>query len=203
MQLGLNLSNTKPLNLLPDDGEVFLFSDFFADKANRYLEQLEEFIDWKQEEIVMFGKRMNVPRLTAWYGDPGANYAYSGIKLEPFPWTPLLSEIKHKIEKQSSYSYNSVLLNLYRDGRDSMGWHSDDEPELGKNPVIASVSFGEHRKFHFRHKDKKYDSVKLELGHGSLLVMTGETQHHWQHQVPKSKRAMKSRINLTYRRIVY
>lgn len=201
MQLGINFSDTHNSNLLPGDGEALLYSQLVGDSADVYFKELLETIQWEEEEITMFGKRMKVPRLIAWHGDADASYTYSGVKHDPHPWTPLLSEIRVRVENQSSCKYNSVLLNLYRDGSDSMGWHSDDEPELGENPVIASVSFGQERKFHFRHKQKKYDSVKLELGHGSLLVMKGETQHHWQHQVPKSKKILKPRINLTFRMV--
>lgn len=201
MKHGLDLFNSLPGNFLPEGGDVLLYPHFFSEDANRYLLELQEGIAWREEEIVMFGKRMKVPRLTAWYGDKGASYSYSGIKLEPLPWTPILVDIKARIEGRTSTQYNSVLLNFYRDGTDSMGWHSDDEPELGKNPSIASVSFGEVRKFHFRHKLKKIDTVKLELGHGSLLLMKGATQHHWQHQLPKSKRVMGPRINLTFREV--
>jgi len=157
-------------------------------------------IGWQEAEITMFGKQMKIPRLQAWYGDK--NYAYSGIQLTPLPLTETLMSIKERIEPLSGVVYNSVLLNLYRDGNDSMGWHSDDEPELGEQPTIGSVSFGQARKFHLRHKTKKLPSVKFELGSGSFLLMKDEIQTHWQHQIPKIKKPMEPRINLTFRVII-
>ncbi|MBL7777558.1 MAG: alpha-ketoglutarate-dependent dioxygenase AlkB [Chitinophagales bacterium] len=164
--------------------------------------QLKESIEWRSEEIKIFGRWVMQPRLTAWYGNAGKTYRYSGIEMKPLPWTPYLLEIKNKVEKQCDVSFNSVLLNYYRTGADSMGWHSDDEPELGKNPVIASVSFGAERLFCLRHKKEKSLQVKLKLTAGSLLIMTGETQHHWQHAIPKTTKPIGERINLTFRKII-
>jgi alkylated DNA repair dioxygenase AlkB len=146
----------------------------------------------------MYGKRINFPRLTAWYGDNDKPYSFSGITLNPLSWTKTLSEIKNRIEPKAGVSFNSVLLNLYRDGNDSISWHTDAEPELGKNPVIASVNFGETRNFQLRHIETK-EKVEIELVHGSLLIMQGELQHFWQHQVPKTAKKIKDRINLTFR----
>jgi alkylated DNA repair dioxygenase AlkB len=142
-----------------------------------------------------------VPRLSAWYGDAGAVYTYSGLRLEPLPWTPVLLEIKQATERLSGTRFNSVLLNLYRDGQDSMGWHSDDEPELGPEPVIASVSLGALRRFVFQHKKRRW-RIALDLEPGSVLLMAGATQHHWRHALPKTRRPVAPRINLTFRTIL-
>jgi alkylated DNA repair dioxygenase AlkB len=146
----------------------------------------------------MYGKRINFPRLTAWYGDNDKPYSFSGITLNPLVWTKTLLEIKNRIEPKAGVCFNSVLLNLYRDGNDSISWHTDAEPELGKNPVIASVNFGETRNFQLRHIETK-EKIEIELVHGSLLIMQGELQHFWQHQVPKTSKKIKDRINLTFR----
>lgn len=190
-------------NLLPKDGCTVFYPHFFEKSVsdNLFL-QLKESIAWRAEEIKIYGRWVMQPRLTAWYGDEGKAYRYSGIEMKPLPWTPYLLEIKNKIEKQCDVSFNSVLLNYYRTGADSMGWHSDDEPELGKNPVIASVSFGAERMFCLRHKEDKKLQVKVKLTSGSLLYMGGETQHHWQHALPKTAKPVGKRINLTFRRIV-
>jgi alkylated DNA repair dioxygenase AlkB len=156
-------------------------------------------IDWQQEEIVLFGRRHLVPRLVAWHGDPGSAYAYSGTAHEPHPWTPTLTAIRQRIEALTDHTFNSVLLNLYRNGSDGMGWHTDDEPELGRNPVIASVSFGATRRFKLRHRKRRAAVTTLELTHGSLLLMAGNTQHAYVHAVPKTAVVSGERINLTYR----
>lgn len=156
-------------------------------------------INWKQDDIEMFGKRMPLPRLTAWYGD-GA-YTYSGIRSQPNPWNRGLLFMKQQIEAATGAHFNSVLLNWYRDGEDYLNWHADDEPELGSEPVIASANFGETRDFLLRRHDDKQRKLKIPLGHGSLLVMRGALQRHWQHAVPKRKRVAGSRFNLTFRHI--
>lgn len=155
-------------------------------------------IAWSQRSIIVHGRKVAQPRLTAWYGD--ASYTYSGIRNDPLPWTPLLLEIKATIEGLLGIEFNSVLLNLYRDGRDSIGYHSDDEKELGPEPIIASLSFGAERIFAFRHKRAEYGDVSVNLTDGSLLVMLGETQKNWLHGIAKVKEAG-PRINLTFRRI--
>ena len=136
-----------------------------------------------------------------WYGDPDAGYRYSGIDHQPRPWTPELQAIRARVEKQCQCIFNSVLANLYRDGKDSMGCHADDEKELGRNPVIASLSLGDERLFKLHHKNSKA-TLDIILGHGDLLVMAGTLQHHWQHSVPKTKKFKTGRINLTFRRIL-
>jgi alkylated DNA repair dioxygenase AlkB len=159
-------------------------------------------IDWRQEDILIFGERRRVPRLVAWHGDPGATYVYSGTVHEPVPWTADLQRIRTRAEALTGQRYNGVLLNLYRDGRDGMGWHADDEPELGPNPVIASVSLGATRRFCLRHRRRKDLKLDLLLPHGSLLCMSGATQHHWVHALPKTRRPVGERINLTLRLVV-
>jgi len=153
---------------------------------------------WRQDSIVLFGKRHLQPRLTAWYGD--ASYTYSGLRLDPLPWTPLLAELRQAVEHACGRSFNSVLLNYYRNERDSMGMHSDDEPELGPEPAIASLSFGATRSFVLRHKRNKR-TLKLALDDGSLLLMSGTLQSHWLHGIHKATRALGERINLTFRYI--
>lgn len=180
-------------------GEYFYIPNFFTKKeSDFYLETLLEKIEWKQEEMNMYGKTIKFPRLTAWYGDNDKPYSFSGINLNPNTWTKELQEIKEKIEPKSNATFNSVLLNLYRNGNDSISWHTDAEKELGINPIIASVNFGATRKFQLRHKETK-EKIEIELKHGSLLIMRGELQHFWQHQVPKTKQLVGKRINLTFR----
>jgi alkylated DNA repair dioxygenase AlkB len=159
-------------------------------------------IPWKSEEIVLWGRKIRQPRLTAWFGDPGCDYTYSGIHLNPSRWTEILSDIKARVEAAIGSSFNSVLLNYYRDHRDSMGFHSDDEPELGPRPVIASLSLGADRVFVMKHKTRRdLKPVRLRLASGSLLLMKGDTQRCWRHGVPKETQPCGPRINLTFRRI--
>lgn len=170
----------------------------------RVLQHLIAEIPWRSEEVVIWGRRVLQPRLIAWYGDPGRSYAYSGIELEPLPWTPLLFDIKSRVEDAASTKFNSVLLNYYRDNRDSVGFHSDDEPELGARPAIASLSLGEERTFVLKHKTlKSVSPVRLHLASGSLLVMKGDTQHCWKHAIPKESRPCGPRVNLTFRQIIH
>jgi len=186
---------------LPDAEIRYLPGAFTQADADRLFDALRRGIDWRQEQITLFGQRRLVPRLVAWHGDPGARYTYSGAVHEPLPWTPALLELRDRVESLAGQPFNSVLLNLYRDGRDGMGWHADDEPELGRDPVIASVSLGATRRFRLRHR-KHRDTIHVDLGHGSLLLMQGPTQHHWVHAVPKTSRPVGERINLTFRRIL-
>ncbi|MCC9136581.1 alpha-ketoglutarate-dependent dioxygenase AlkB family protein [Pontibacter silvestris] len=192
----------KSLQRLPlPDAEVYYSPHFFdVEESNTYLQELLQTINWKQESIKLFGKLQPMPRLTAWYGDKG--YTYSGLHNTPQPWLPVLQRLKEQVEEASEQAYNSVLLNLYRSGNDSMGWHADDEAELGQDPNIASVSLGGERKFGFRHKSNKAQkNIYITLQHGSLLLMQGPTQHAWQHNLPKTQRAVMPRINLTFRNI--
>ena len=196
------LFNNENNNLLPVDGEVKYIPRFFtAEQSTRYLDQLKTVIQWKQEPVILFGKQIMQPRLTAYCGDPDHPYGYSGIMMETQPWYPFMQEIRERVENFTQHSFNGVLLNYYRDGQDSMGWHRDNEKELGLNPVIASVSFGAERKFQFRHYRQKDKRVSILLHHGSLLVMKGSTNHHWEHQLPKSKQVTSERINLTFRSV--
>jgi len=186
------------------DADVVLYQNFFnKQESNEFFKKLKNDIEWRQDKMKIYGNEINLPRLTAWYGDNDKNYTFSGITLNPKNWTNELIDIKNIVEQVSSYKFNSVLLNLYRNGKDSISWHTDAEPELGKNPVIVSVSFGANRKFQLRHKLKKdVDTVSMDLTHGSLLIMKGTTQHFWQHQIPKTNENNNERINLTFRKIL-
>lgn len=178
----------------------FLYIENFFDKnvSDKYFQKLIETIDWQQQKMNMYGKEILFPRLTSWYGDNDKPYSFSGITLQPNEWNKELLEIKNKIETKVDVLFNSVLLNRYRDGNDSISWHTDAENELDKNPVIASVNFGQTRKFQLKHIETK-EKIEIELTHGSLLIMEGELQHFWKHQVPKTTQKVKERINLTFR----
>ncbi len=166
------------------------------------LQELLEYTPWRSEEITLYGKRYRQPRLSAWYGDPDSRYAYSGLALEPLPWTDTLLAIRHRLEDLSGGHFNSVLLNYYRDQRDSMGMHADDETELGPDPLIASLSLGDTRTLVLKHRQRPdLDSLRLPLAHGSLLLMGGSTQRCWKHGINKEKTPCGPRINLTFRLI--
>jgi alkylated DNA repair dioxygenase AlkB len=198
--VNLPLLSTEPLRLDLPDADVRLWRPAFQPaEADAVLSVLRSRIDWQQEDIVIFGERRRVPRLVAWHGDPGTAYTYSGTTHEPLPWTPELRRVRHRAEELTGHRYNSVLLNLYRDGRDGMGWHADDEPELGREPVIASVSLGETRRFKLRHRRSRIAASALDLAHGDLLLMAGVTQHHYLHAVPKTAKPVGERVNLTFR----
>ncbi len=172
-----------------------------ASVADQWLEQLTQQTPWQQPQVRIYGRQLAVPRLVAWYGDADASYRYSGLSHQPLPWTPLLAQIRAQVEQAAGQPLNGVLLNYYRDGQDSMGWHSDDEAELGANPLIASLNLGGTRRFDLRRKGHNRIEHSLHLQHGSLLVMRGPTQHHWQHQVAKTRTPCASRLNLTFRLI--
>jgi alkylated DNA repair dioxygenase AlkB len=166
------------------------------------LQRLIEDCHWQEETVTLFGKTYRQPRLVAWYGDAGTDYTYSGTRHVPTPWTGELQRLCRRVEKLTGSRYNSVLLNLYRDGGDSMGLHADDEPELGENPVIASLSLGEQRTLYFRHRHRRdRETFNLPLPHASLLVMRGATQRNWKHGIRKSRRPLGPRLNLTFRRV--
>jgi alkylated DNA repair dioxygenase AlkB len=186
------------------DGEVFFLERLeLGDRQDAVLQRLIAEVAWRREKIFVWGRLVYQPRLTAWYGDRGSDYTYSGITLVPLPWSDLLLDIKRRVEVVSESSFNSVLLNYYRDNRDSMGFHSDDEAELGERPVIASLSLGEERTFVLKHRrDKLVKPVRIRLGSGSLLLMKGETQRYWKHGIAKEGRVCGPRVNLTFRRIV-
>ena len=200
-----HLFRTQPtLERVPlQDAEIYYLRELpLAQTAEGLMTQLIDEVPWRAENIVVWGKTFLQPRLTAWYGDNGANYSYSGIHLDPLPWTHTLIDIKNRVETLAGIDFNSVLLNYYRDHRDSMGLHSDEEPELGRRPVIASVSLGEERTFVLKHKTRRdLRSVRLKLASGSLLLMKGETQHYWKHGIEKETRPCGPRVNLNFRRI--
>lgn len=170
--------------------------------ADQWLAALQADVPWQQPKVFVHGRQHPVPRLLAWYGDSEASYRYAGLTHQPLPWTPLLAEIRARIEAEAGQRLNAVLLNYYRDGQDSMGWHSDDEAVLGPNPLIASLSLGGTRRFDLRRKGTNRIEHSLSLEHGSLLVMAGATQHHWQHQVAKTRSLCAPRLNLTFRLVL-
>ena len=194
-------SQTKQVFDLPD-AEVDYFPNMFEERhATHLFDSLLNKVQWVQNKIRFYGKQSLVPRLEAWYGDPGKSYSYSGIRMDPKPWIEELLEIKKAIEPIAKTRFNSVLINYYRDGQDRVAWHSDDEKELGIEPIIGSVSLGAERKFKLRHKgfDKNGRQAEIILAHGSLLVMKGPTQHFWKHEIPRTARPVGKRINLTFR----
>ncbi|WIO73080.1 alpha-ketoglutarate-dependent dioxygenase AlkB [Porticoccaceae bacterium LTM1] len=201
-------SNTPQQVLLPGspdahepECELFYVPDFLcSDTGVKLFDELRNQVNWQQDRLNIGGREVAIPRLNAWYGDTGANYSYSGIQLQTHPWFPALTELKEQVCKLANHAFNSALLNYYRDGKDSVAWHSDDEPELGPMPQIASVSLGATRVFQLRHK-KTGQRYNLPLESGSLLVMKGATQKYWQHQVPKQLDIIQPRINITFRRV--
>lgn len=189
-------------NILPYDGEVHYYGPIFNfDKSKQYLETLLNTIEWKNDEVMIFGKHIITKRKVAWYGDGEYVYSYSNSKKQSLPWTKELLELKQIIETKTNTKFNSCLLNLYHNGDEGMAWHSDDEKSLGEQTVIASISFGADRKFSLKHKTTK-ESRSIVLEKGSLLVMKGKTQTHWLHSLPKSKKVKSPRINLTFRTFV-
>ncbi|HSF00823.1 MAG TPA: alpha-ketoglutarate-dependent dioxygenase AlkB [Nitrososphaeraceae archaeon] len=189
-------------NILPKDGTVNYYGKILTLKeANQYLDLLLQNILWQNDEAVIFGKHIITKRKTAWYGNSDYLYTYSNTTKQALAWTRELSDLKQIVEKKVETKFNSCLLNLYHDGNEGVGWHSDDEKSLGKNAIIASLSFGAERKFSFKHKQTK-KTVSLVLEHGSLLVMKDVTQANWLHSLPKSKKITRPRISLTFRTIV-
>ena len=194
-------SSTSLFNLLPCDGVVIHHGEVLPPpEADRLFVVLTDDVPWQHDEVVLYGRHITTARQMAWYGDEGAAYTYSGITRRPQAWTPDLLALKIIVEQISGAVFNSCLLNFYADGTQGMGWHSDDEKMLGRDPTIASVSLGAARRFCFKHR---VTGVKTEtlLDHGSLLVMSGSTQHHWLHSLPKAARVTHPRINLTFRLI--
>ncbi len=187
---------------MPNADVTFYRNCFDLQESNEIFQILRDEINWRQDKMKLYGKDIDLPRKTAWYGDRDKSYTFSGIHLNPEPWTPILLKVKERIEEVARVQFNSVLLNLYRHGNDGISWHTDAEPELGENPVIGSVSFGGARRFMFRHGQDKNLKAEVELTHGSFLLMAGETQHFWQHQIPKTARQVEPRINLTFRVII-
>lgn len=185
------------------DGLLYYLPQFLApDEASVLGAELTTSLDWQQHRLKLFGRERLTPRLCAWYGDADARYGYSGQALEPLPWTAPLAALRQRLEAALGCPLNSVLANLYRDGADSMGWHSDDEARLGPQPIIASLSLGATRRFMLRHRRRRdLQTLALALEHGTLLVMAGDMQRHWHHAVPKTRRPVGARINLTFRRV--
>lgn len=182
------------------DGEILYDRNFLSSvEASRYFKILRYETAWQQDQIKVFGKVYDQPRLTALYANNNFPYSYSNITMYPSPFSATLLEIKEKVEQQLKKEFTTCLLNLYRHGQDSNGWHADNEKELGKNPIIASVSLGAERMFHMKHRTDNSQKIKINLIHGSLLVMSGSTQHYWLHQIPKTKKHVEERINLTFR----
>jgi alkylated DNA repair dioxygenase AlkB len=199
----LNLFDKEPIFLNLPDAEFIYYPNFFSkEKADLFLETLSKEIAWKQDDITIFGKKIAQPRLTALYGNEGKSYGYSNIVMQPHPFNSALTFIKEEIETITNEHFTTGLLNLYRNERDSNGWHSDNEKELGRDPVIASVSFGEARMFQIKHNTKKEIRQSLLLEHGSLLVMKNGAQIHYKHQIPKATQPKNPRINLTFRKIL-
>jgi alkylated DNA repair dioxygenase AlkB len=195
-----SLFQSEPIVLNLPDAEIIYYPHFFDKKeADAIFAQLTNDIPWQQDDIRVFGKIHPQPRLTALFGNEGKPYSYSNIKMQPHPWNPLLQKIKSLVESVADTNFTTVLLNQYRDGKDSNGWHADNEKELGTNPIIASVSFGAERVFQLKHNSILGLKQNILLEHGSLLVMKGTTQHFWKHQIPKTAKPIGSRINLTFR----
>ena len=195
--------NKEPILFDLPDAEIIYYPHFFDTiEANKILTTLTETIPWQQDDIKVFGKVYPQPRLTALFGNDGKPYSYSNITMQPHPWNLLLQKLKFQVETVSKGNFTTVLLNLYRTGQDSNGWHADNEKELGINPIIASLSFGAERYFHLQHNNNKELKLKILLEHGSLLLMKGTTQHFWKHQIPKTSKPIEPRINLTFRTIV-
>lgn len=196
----MNLAPSKTIDV--QDGELVYDANFLSGmEADCLLHTLTEQVHWRQDRIRLFGKEHLIPRLQSFQGDPGISYLYSNLRLDAEPWHPALNQLKSRLVKPCGTTFNAVLLNLYRNGQDSMGWHSDDEPELGQNPIIASISLGEERRFLLRRKDDHSIKHEIVLAHGSLLVMRGTLQHFWQHSVPRTQKPREPRINLTFRHV--
>ena len=195
-----NLQNLP--NILPGNGLARYYARLLSPpEVSRYLNTFIETLQWQQDEVTMFGKKIITRRKVAWYGDSSLAYTYSGTTRYALPWTPQLLEVKNIVERACGHTFNTCLLNLYHNGSEAMGWHSDNEKELGNTPVIASVSLGAPRRFVFKHKKTK-EKTEVLLEHGSLLIMEEETQQHWLHSLPATIRVKDLRVNLTFRNIV-
>lgn len=189
-------------NLLHKEGEVYYYGRVLDEAAaSQYYDALWQETEWKQDVVKLYGKEWITRRKTAWYGDNGIAYTYGKLKRYALPWTPALLALKELTEKITGSTYNSCLLNLYHNGNEGMGWHSDDEPEMKRHASIASLSLGAARRFDFRHRTTG-ETLSVVLEHGSLLEMKGGTQHHWKHQMPKTTKVLQPRINLTFRTVV-
>lgn len=195
-----SLFDSDPIVFDVPDASIIYYPNFFStEEATMLFDTLQKEIPWQQDDIKVYGKVYPQPRLTALFGNEGKSYSYSNITMHPHKWSPLLMSIKEKVEKATEAIYSTVLLNYYRDGKDSNGWHADNEKELGTNPIIASLSFGAERMFQLKHNAIPNQKINIPLAHGSLLVMKGTTQHFWKHQIPKTTKPIGPRINLTFR----
>ena len=195
-----SLFQSEPIHFNLPDAEIIYFPDFLLkEEADALFKELLENIPWQQDEITVYGKKHLQPRLTALYGNEGKPYSYSNITMQPHYWTLTLQKIKSLVESVSEINFTTVLLNYYRDGSDSNGWHADNEKELGINPVIVSLSLGAKRNFQLKHNSDISQKANIILENGSLLLMKGTTQHFWKHQVPKTAKPVGPRINLTFR----
>ncbi|MGJ8550853.1 alpha-ketoglutarate-dependent dioxygenase AlkB family protein [Winogradskyella wichelsiae] len=187
---------------LPNAELIYIPNYFSKKESNTFLKNIRQETEWQHDDITIFGKTYKQPRLTALFSETNLPYSYSNITMHPNQFTETLLTIKNKIEYISDNNFNTALINLYRDGNDSNGWHSDNEKELGLHPIIASVSFGQPRTFHFKHNNLKDQRYKLILKHGSVLIMKGEMQEHWKHQIAKTKKKIDERINVTFRTLI-
>jgi alkylated DNA repair dioxygenase AlkB len=201
-QPGLPLEHPGAEHLYLPEGRLTLYRRVVPDPDGLLLARLIDAIAWRQEQITLFGKSHPQPRLSAWYGDPDASYRYSGLDNTPVPWTGSLQLLRRRVQDTCGHCFNSVLLNYYRDGADAMGMHADDEPELGPEPVIASLSLGATRRMRFVHQRRLFEPLALELEHGSLLLMAGATQRNWKHGISRTRRACGPRVNLTFRQVM-
>lgn len=198
-----NLFNEEPIHLNLPDAEFIYYPNFFSkEKADLFFEMLLNETPWQHDEISIFGKKILQPRLTSLYGNEGKSYGYSNIVMQPNPFNKTLAFIKDEIENTIKEHFTTVLLNLYRNEKDSNGWHADNEKELGRDPIIASLSLGEERIFQIKHNTNKEAKQSIILQHGSLLVMKNGAQIHYKHQIPKASKPKKPRINLTFRKIL-
>ena len=202
----MGVNKPECIKLPLENADVEYYPNFINESEPFFLELVNN-LNWQQDKLKIVGKSIPIPRLNAWYGDAGAHYGYSGIRLNHNDWCTILLTLKNRLLTELQLSFNSVLANYYRDGMDSMGWHSDNELELGEKPIIASLSFGDIRRFSFKLKKQSNGKpFSIDLESGSLLLMKGDTQHFWLHQLPKvsnrTKACLKGRINLTFRTIV-
>ncbi|MFM2047257.1 MAG: hypothetical protein RL383_1334 [Actinomycetota bacterium] len=197
----MSLFSDGPRELLPYDGSALLYDWVLGDtKWEDVMKELTDQVPWEAHTIKMFGKEYPQPRLVAWFGDPGSEYSYSGLKMNVRPWIEPVQALRHIAEQHAQVVFNSVLVNLYRDGDDKVSWHRDNEPELGNTPTIGSISLGAPRRFKFRHLETK-EQVEATLEPGSLVVMSGLSQSCWEHEVPRQKSIREPRINLTFRQV--
>jgi alkylated DNA repair dioxygenase AlkB len=197
------MANLPVRRLIDDDGSLDDYGRILTNTESQHLfDRLVANVPWHQGSVRVFGRDIPEPRLTSWHGDPGSSYSYSGRTVQPSPWTKDLAAIRTLVESLATFGFNSVLANLYRDGRDGVAWHSDDEVELGSEPVIASFSLGASRRFSVRRRDRTGERIDLDLHAGTLIVMRGSFQRTWEHSIPKTRRPVDQRVNLTFRTIL-